>query len=849
MKNRLALYFFLVAIFVCNCASSQCDEAYQVLWGLNNRNAINVKDAILSAQDNLIVCGTSASKGTVIYFEKTSSVRWAKTFAFGSSVLFSKVIAMSDGGLTLAGYVTENNKTSLLIVRLNSSGSILWTKVLHDISSVSGLTNQHLLIESLAETPDGGIVICGRKNYKRNSDGQFNNRIFIFKMSTGGEFQWTREDTQGNEDEAFGMLVDQGSIVIVGTTYSVTNGIRYGFLEKLDPVDGAVQSLNFYQLGTSESNFFRSIKKGASGYQIGTQAFMPGLKIYNALRTDFSGTPIESKMLPNIELNLLDHFYHPVPLADGSTIVWKDWLYSATDVQLAKFNSVGKADWNFEYTAAGKQSLATVLPYSDGTALAVGSSPDPQYPNGSEQIYLLKVKPNGTLEDCVSNPLNFTIKDSLIYKVNKGLWQTTRLNFQAPYTLSLNIQDVTLNQIKVCKNMVCQIDDFSITGERVICKPGAILTYKAKIAGNCAMPVKWELENAIGSLKQINDTTVQIHFTRPGKAVLKANVNLSCTDYNTEVTLDYNPVSYSVNLGMDTSICKGDTLTLSANGSFSFLQWMNGTTEKQIKVSSTGNYSVTVSNDGVCYMKDTIQVLVHPATLLQLPKDTLLCTPDNQTLHAGTGFQHYLWQDGSSKSTFVVQHPGTYWVHVTDKNGCSASDTVSIKKISASPVNFTTTSQAQSCYGEKVTLKAQGNFADYIWRNGESLTSTHIVERPGIYSVEVRTVDGCIGRDTVVIKDRGCIDALYIPTAFSPNHDGKNDTFKAHAIGEIVFYHMKVYNRWGELVFQTNNLYKGWNGVYKNKMQSTDTFVWYVQYRFASNESLLSQKGVLSLIQ
>jgi gliding motility-associated-like protein len=379
--------------------------------------------------------------------------------------------------------------------------------------------------------------------------------------------------------------------------------------------------------------------------------------------------------------------------------------------------------------------------------------------------------------------------------------------------------------------------------------PGAIRTYNTRISGTCSSPVEWQLDNAIGTLKQINDTSLQIQFTKPGKAILKANIASACKSYSSEIKLDYTPVSYTVNLGADTSICNGDTLTLLVDSQLPFIHWTNGVTESKIRVNSTGTYSVTTSKDGVCYLTDTINIIAHPSPPLKLPKDTVVCAPFNNKLNAGAGFEYYLWQDGSFAQTFVVQSAGTYWVKITDRNGCSSSDTVYIKKIGVSPKKFASSSQAAICYGEKVTLNTIGNFIEYKWENGESIAPTYIVERPGTYSIQVRSIDGCIGKDSLIIKDKGCSTSLFVPSAFSPNNDGKNDIFKAHAIGEISFFNMKVFNRWGELVFETNNLNKSWNGVYKNKLQFSNVFVWQIQYRFTGSKSMLYQKGTVALIQ
>jgi gliding motility-associated-like protein len=837
------LYFLSIHCY------SQCEESYQALWGLNDGSSITVSHATFTAQNDLLVCGSSNAKGIIVHFKKTSGIQWAKRFAFGTNVNFRRILAMSDGGITAAGSVTENGTSSLLIVRLNGLGEIIWTKRLHDISAVPGLTNLYLLLEGLGETPDGGIAVCGRKYYQRNSDGYNNYRAFVFKLSAAGDVDWTREDTKGNDDERFALLIDNGSIVMVGTTYSVGTGIRYGFLEKLNPANGTVEMFKLYQLGTLGSNFFRSIEKSGSDYEIGTQAFAFGARVYNVLRVNSSGDPLECKKLPPIGPQLIDQYYYPVPLSDGSSMVWPDWFYSSTEAQLAKINADRTSAWNYEYTMAGLQKISKVLPDGSNAALAVGYSPDPGNPNGSQRIYLLKVKPDGATDGCVSNPLNMTVKDSLSYLVSKGDWQTTALNFQAPYSAALSSENVQFTSTILCKGSSCRIDNLAILGEKVICTPGTTRTYTARMSGTCAVPVQWTLDAAIGSLERVNDSMVRIYFTNPGTATLKANVDISCATYTESILLHYSPLTDMINLGADTTICKGDTLFLSVNSNYNYTQWMDGSIKNSRPVVSSGVYSVSVSNDGVCFVRDTILVGIYNSPVVQLSKDSVLCLPEPITLRPGNGFASYQWQDGSGMPTFTVQQLGTYWVRVTDKNGCTFSDTAAITKLGQRPSDFIRFADTAICFGEKVALKVNGDFVTYNWNDGESFAPVYTTGSPGIYDIRVRNEDGCTGNETVVVHDKGCVQAVYIPNAFTPNGDGSNDLFKATAFGVLDYFDLQVYNRWGELVFKTNDVKQGWNGVYRQRLQPSDTFVWYVRYRFGGSTSFQLQKGTTVLIR
>ena len=89
---------------------------------------------------------------------------------------------------------------------------------------------------------------------------------------------------------------------------------------------------------------------------------------------------------------------------------------------------------------------------------------------------------------------------------------------------------------------------------------------------------------------------------------------------------------------------------------------------------------------------------------------------------------------------------------------------------------------------------------------------------------------------------------LFVPSAFTPNHDGKNDVFRAMLFGDVLKFDFKIYNRWGEVVFHTNDRYKGWNGVYNGIEQDSNVFTWMCQYQL-NGDTLKLAKGTVMLIR
>lgn len=91
--------------------------------------------------------------------------------------------------------------------------------------------------------------------------------------------------------------------------------------------------------------------------------------------------------------------------------------------------------------------------------------------------------------------------------------------------------------------------------------------------------------------------------------------------------------------------------------------------------------------------------------------------------------------------------------------------------------------------------------------------------------------------------------SLYIPNAFTPNDDGNNDLFRPRAKG-VALYKLRVYNRWGQLIFETDDPNKGWNGRLRDQLQPFGTYVYMVQYAYYGKETqALQQKGTFMLIR
>jgi gliding motility-associated-like protein len=195
---------------------------------------------------------------------------------------------------------------------------------------------------------------------------------------------------------------------------------------------------------------------------------------------------------------------------------------------------------------------------------------------------------------------------------------------------------------------------------------------------------------------------------------------------------------------------------------------------------------------------------------------------------------------------------GTYGLKVVDANGCGVDTSINIYNEIIPPVHIMNHDTTVNI-GDVFQLNAV-NAIDYQWTPVDGLSCTDCASpfarplKPVTYIVKTVTGLNCIPADTINITltyNR----SLYAPSAFSPNNDGQNDVFRVKGKG-VAIYHLSVYNRWGQLIYNSNDMARGWDGFYQEKLQPVGAYVYMVQYAFYGDEkNLLMQKGAFTLIR
>jgi gliding motility-associated-like protein len=289
----------------------------------------------------------------------------------------------------------------------------------------------------------------------------------------------------------------------------------------------------------------------------------------------------------------------------------------------------------------------------------------------------------------------------------------------------------------------------------------------------------------------------------------------------------------------DTAICEGTTLPLSVLETGATYLWNTGNADNSITVSSPGLYWVEGSRGG-CKRRDSIMVTTKPFPVVNLGSDTILCEGSTLLLSAGTTGS-FKWNDGSSNGTLLVERPGTFQVEA-NLAGCLSHDAIKVT-YQYKPV-FTLGLDTVLCSGTSIELRPLGQNASMLWQDG-STGPSFTVSSPGLYRLTMTNNCGSSWDERVV---EGTVCGLFVPTAFTPNRDGKNDLFRVGFPGSIKTFRLTVYNRWGEVIFQTTDPLKGWDGTYKGVPQPSDSYVWIVNLTNVDGR-VESGKGTVVIIR
>jgi len=195
-----------------------------------------------------------------------------------------------------------------------------------------------------------------------------------------------------------------------------------------------------------------------------------------------------------------------------------------------------------------------------------------------------------------------------------------------------------------------------------------------------------------------------------------------------------------------------------------------------------------------------------------------------------------------------VSDAGVYSVTASEIPECATTETLSVQ-VYPNPVLSISNSDTL-CSDQEIKLDAGLGFASYKWQDG-STDPQILATTEGIYWVTVTDYNGCQATDSVLLHE--CELMLWMPNVFTPNGDGLNDVFlPRYKPGFDITFQMLIFNKWGEQIFSTNNIDKGWDGTYKGVLCMEDLYTWVVTFSSPDNFKFLQkspQSGNVMLLK
>jgi gliding motility-associated-like protein len=267
------------------------------------------------------------------------------------------------------------------------------------------------------------------------------------------------------------------------------------------------------------------------------------------------------------------------------------------------------------------------------------------------------------------------------------------------------------------------------------------------------------------------------------------------------------------------------------------------------KASAIGVYAINyeLTQNG-CAGKAKVEITVLDAPILNLGPDKNICRGNAEFIGvtSETGIT-YRWNTGETTPKISPERSGKYVLTAT-KGICPTVDDVTITVLPTPYVNLR--DEIPFCVPANLPVRIDaggGAGLSYLWTPGGQTTRQISVNNIGIYSVKVTNSSGCPTTVQTKVIDR-CDPSILVPDIFTPNGDGSNDNFQVFPF-YIKEYDLKIFNRWGELIFTSRNPEDRWDGKYKGILVKPDSFAWVITYvpEYFPEQGLRRKEGAVTV--
>lgn len=315
------------------------------------------------------------------------------------------------------------------------------------------------------------------------------------------------------------------------------------------------------------------------------------------------------------------------------------------------------------------------------------------------------------------------------------------------------------------------------------------------------------------------------------------------------------------------AICEGNTTQISASGGVDYI-WtpsyglsnpLGAVTSANPK--STTTYLLSSKGQNGCTAKDSVTLEVTPRPIFTAAaKNPVLCLGDTTMLIASGG-DVYEWTPSTTldhpdqNKTLAFPTSNTIYKVVITNNRCTITDSIFITlPVVSKPSVATTKTNDINCFIGEAILHTSGG-SQYLWIPAKGLSDPSSpnplvrINETTTYHLFVTTKDGCLVEDSITVNVMKSDDGsgFPVPSAFTPNGDGKNDCFGVKSWGDVSQFSLNIFNRWGELLFHSDDPTKCWNGLFKGQQQPGDVYVYWIKAKTRCGD--VFRKGTFTLIR
>ena len=483
---------------------------------------------------------------------------------------------------------------------------------------------------------------------------------------------------------------------------------------------------------------------------------------------------------------------------------------------------------------------------------------------------LMQAEAGSNLNICQQDTINLDASGGVIYNWESSLFLgSTNVSDPLAFPVQTNTFYVTVTDANGCSEMdsvtvtVDPLPNVSAGADKRSC-----LNVGIEIGGNPTGPMgstySWEPGASLDNINTANPNASPLGDTR---YYVTVTTSAGCEDSASMfLEIDTLPVVRIVN--KPEPICDGDTTSITITEGYTSYKWtpnlkISATDQPTVAVhpSNSKFYSVTVINQNGCIGDTSVYIKVYDLPLVGVSEDFEICEGDSFQIEA-TGGVLYEWSNGGtlkdSNSRITMAYPietTQYVVTVTDTNECRNTAKI-VADVNLLP-EVDAGADIDNCDIDVVHIGGNPtgpSDAVFFWEPAIGLDdqfspNPQVLNPERItYRLEVQDRNGCLGYDSVVVN-ADCYTLIYAPSAFTPGFNGLNDAFQLEHY-RIVDPNLRIYNRLGALMFETNDLDEPWlgNEPNSNVIAPAGVYYWILEYR-TEDRKKESKDGVVTLLK